>query len=260
MSTVVFADSLVTLHHARFEAVLTPGLDADLAIVDPPYGDTSLPWDRLATEWVGPVTDALKPTGSIWLWGSLSSLLAMLPVAAERGWRVSQDVVWEKQNGTGLAADRFRRVHEHVVHLYRARRWADVYHQPQYSADAQTRRVRRRQRPKHWGDIGAGAYRTDDGGDRLVRSVLFERNDHGRALHPTQKPLGITRTLIEYACPGRGEGLVLDPYSGSASTLVAARDCNRRALGAEVDAAYAQAAARRLSAAPLAFGDSWSGS
>jgi site-specific DNA-methyltransferase (adenine-specific) len=38
---------------------------------------------------------------------------------AEHGFKYSQDVVWEKQNGTGFHNDRFRRVHEHAVMFYR---------------------------------------------------------------------------------------------------------------------------------------------
>ena len=35
-------------------------------------------------------------------------------------WRYAQDIVWEKHNGSGFHADRFKRVHEHAVQFYRA--------------------------------------------------------------------------------------------------------------------------------------------
>lgn len=233
----------VELVHAKFEEVLPSIEGADLAIVDPPYGDTALDWDRVAIEWLPYVEDALKPNGSVWLWGSLRYLMVALPAAEERGWQVSQDIVWEKHNGSGSAADRFRRVHEHAVLLYRGP-WADVYRDPQFSLDATPRKVRRKQRPAHWGDIGEHAYKTDDDGPRFLRSVMYERSAHGSAIHPTQKPLGITRTLIQYACPPGG--LVIDPYAGSGTTLVAAQQCGRAAVGAEMDEGYAVAAADRL--------------
>ena len=245
---IAYVDELVTLHHGRYEDVLPSIEGADLAIVDPPYGDTSLDWDRLDLDWLPTVSAALQPHGSIWLWGSLRYLMAAVPAALEAGWAVSQDIVWEKHNGSGSFADRFRRVHEHAVMLYRGK-WVDVYADPQYSKDATPRRVRRKQRPAHWGDIGEHAYRSEDGGPRLLRSVMFERSAHGSAIHPTQKPLGVTRTLIQYSCPPGG--LVVDPYAGSATTLVAARMCGRRAVGCEVNGEYVDRAVRRLGHAPL---------
>src|SRR3546814_5592817 len=60
--------------------------------------------------------------------------------------------------------------------------------------DAVAKQVRRKTRPTHTGDIDLGAYRSEDGGPRLQRSVIDVRSCHGHAEHPTQKPLGIIRS------------------------------------------------------------------
>lgn len=66
----------------------------------------------------------------------------------------------------------------------------------------------------------------------------------GNRLHPTQKPINILRPLIEAFCPL--DGIVLDPFCGSGSTLVAARFAGRTALGVELDKNYCHTAGLRL--------------
>jgi DNA modification methylase len=64
-------------------------------------------------------------------------------------------------------------------------------------------------------------------------------------LHPTQKPVSVLLPLIEtFSAPG---GLVLDPFAGSASTLIAARMLGRKWLGVELDSKYHALACKRLS-------------
>jgi len=62
--------------------------------------------------------------------------------------------------------------------------------------------------------------------------------------HPTPKPLGVTRWLVDRASePGE---TVLDPFMGSGTTLVAAKRCGRQAIGIEIEERYCEMAAERL--------------
>lgn len=74
--------------------------------------------------------------------------------------------------------------------------------------------------------------------------------DAGR-VHPTQKPVVLMAQIITWA--GRG-GLVLDPYMGSGTTLRAAKDLGRKAIGIELEERYCEIAAKRLGQEVLDFG------
>lgn len=71
--------------------------------------------------------------------------------------------------------------------------------------------------------------------------------------HPTQKPVALMRQLISRT---KGDDVLLDPFAGSGSTLRAAKDLGRKAIGVETNEAYCEIAARRLSQGVLAFGES----
>jgi site-specific DNA-methyltransferase (adenine-specific) len=237
-----YADESVTLYLGDMREVLTAlDLTADCAVVDPPYGETSLAWDRWPDGWPSLVAEV---TSSMWCFGSMRMFLDRRD---EFGcWKLSQDVVWRKQNGSGFQADRFKRVHEHALHWYRDR-WDSVHHDvPRiHSGVKEKGRVIRNGHlaADHLGVIGSGAW-TDDG-TRLTPSVIDARNMWRRgAIHPTEKPVEVLDPLIRYACPPGGT--VLDCFAGSGSTAVAARMSGRKAVLIEADERYCEAIANRL--------------
>ena len=225
----------------------------DMILADPPYGDTSLAWDRRVEGWLVLARAALAPTGSMWVFGSLRSFMASAGRFADAGLRLAQEIVWEKQNGGSFHADRFKRVHELAVQFYPAETpWGEIYNDPQTTPDATARTVRRKQRPPHTGKIDPGYYVSHDGGPRLMRSVIYVRNCHGRAIHPTEKPVGLLDVLIRTSCPPHG--LVGDWFAGSGAAGEACQLAERRYVGCEIDVGMAQRARDRL-AAVLPFGE-----
>lgn len=245
MTAPYWSDGTVTLYHGDCRELLTELGPADCIVADPPYGETSLGWDRWPADWL--LLAAVR-ADSLWCFGSFRTFLEHADEFRRADWKLSQDIVWEKHNGSGFHADRFKRVHEQVTHWYRGD-WASAYHEAPTTPDATARTVRTKGRPVHMGDLKRTTYTVEDGGPRLMRSVIYVRSMHGRAIHPTEKPVGILTPLIEYACPPGG--LVIDPFAGSGSTLEAARMTGRRAIGVEVDERYCELAARRLSQGDL---------
>jgi len=238
-----FVDDNVALYLGDCREVLPAlGVTADLVLADPPYGETSLAWDRWPDGWLDA---AAKCANSLWCFGSLR-MFGEHWAEFCASWKFSHDVVWEKHNGSGFTADRFKRVHEQPVHWYRGD-WGQLYRDvPRIAAkdpsDRYTRRARGTQAAPHMRVINDAPFTQD--GTRLMRSVIQVPSMKGRAIHPTEKPLGILDPLIRYACPP--DGLVIDPFAGSGSTLDAARQSGRRAIGIEGFEPYAEKAARRL--------------
>jgi len=238
--TPYFAAPGVTLYLGDCREIIPAlGLVADLIVTDPPYASTSLAWDRWPEGWV---EIAAAASSSMWCFGSLR--MFMERAADFAAWTCSQDIVWEKHNGSGFHADRFRRIHESAAHFYRGS-WSDAYHDAVYGLGARAKTVRSKRRPTHTGDIERSAYRTQEGGPKLETSILRASSMHGKAIHPTQKPTGILEPLIQYGCkPG---GTVLDLFAGSGAVLDAARRCGRIGVGIEAKEEYAERARLRLS-------------
>lgn len=90
-----------------------------------------------------------------------------------------------------------------------------------------------------WSNLGGPARLFHHRWNGLVRDS--ERGE--KRWWPTQKPLALMRWVIE-RCPA---GTVLDPYTGSGSTLVAAKSLGRPAIGIEIEEAACKAAATRCS-------------
>lgn len=94
--------------------------------------------------------------------------------------------------------------------------------------------------------IAGAGWSGDSRGSSILRHNA--RTDSGR-LHPTEKPVALMLDLMRCAPPG----IVLDPCMGSGTTLVAARDLGRAAIGCDCDERYCEIAARRLDQALLPF-------
>ncbi len=210
---IYYEDEKVTLIHGDCR---DHWIECDAVVTDPPYQRTQLEWDTEVRGWLECIL-----ADQMWLFSPLRFFLNnRLP------WHLAEDVIWEKQNGSGMANDRFRRVHETITHWYRGK-WGELYHKtPRDVVDVQ-RALRWKERPDQWG--GQKRVQTEDGGKRIMRSVLKIRNLHGRAVHPTQKPVELLKPLVESIT----RDTVYDPFAGSGSTLIAAKALGLKAVGVQ---------------------------
>jgi site-specific DNA-methyltransferase (adenine-specific) len=248
------ADGLSQFYHGDRLALMQalPDGSFDCIWTDPPYllsndGTTCVAgrrrsvnkgaWDRSGgvavdhafnREWLGECWRLLKPAGTIWVSGThhvyLSAGMAML----ELGFRILNDIVWEKPNPPpNLGCRCFTHASEMLLWATKARRGGPQRYTFDYAA-----------------------MKAENGGRQMKnvwRIGAASKSEKGHGKHPTQKPLElIERCLRASTRPG---DRVLDPFAGSGSTGVACLRLGRRFTGCELEAAYAHIAARRLQAA-----------
>ncbi len=215
----------ITIYHGDCREILPHLPVADLLLTDPPYG---VGWkssrgahdvlrgdggDLLLESWLPAALGRLRRGRHMYVFGSTKR-----DIPGE--WKVCGlgGLVWDKGvMGLGSTASPWGPAHEMILFG--------------------VQEISKANREKNY---GATAARLRKG------SVLRHQRPHSgqTSRHPTEKPTSLLRVLIESSSTF-GE-LVLDPFSGSGSTLEAARAEGRNAVGIEIDEKYCEVAADRL--------------
>lgn len=215
MSAPYYSDDLVTLFHGDCREA-TAWLDADVLVTDPPYG---VKWTSGVTSYrrtTARVVGKTDPIAGDEDAGSRDAILEMWgsrPAVVFGSWRVEKPkkvqhrLIWHKKGqAPGPVCAPFMSQDEEIYIL------------------------------------GTGFRASSP----PLRSVLTTTEARSLAVsqvgHPTPKPVGLMEVLID-RCP---PGVVADPFAGSGSTLLAAKNLGRRAIGVEVDERYCEIAASRL--------------
>jgi DNA modification methylase len=169
------------------------------------------------------------------------------------GWRWVETYIWAKPNAIpGKFGPRTKDSFEYVYHFARtAKPYFDLGSiRVPYKADA-SEIARRKQDTlgRRNTEAGFGRDRTKtyllggaDPGN--VVSVPQSYNQHRGVAHTAAMPEGLAEFFVKAACPA--DGVVIDPFAGSATTVVVARRLGRRAGGFELHADYVAEGLRRI--------------
>jgi site-specific DNA-methyltransferase (adenine-specific) len=221
----------------------------DLVFADPPYNIKKAEWDNFESQkmyidwslqWIQQVSRVLKSTGSLYICG-FSEILADLKHPASRYFKKCRWLIWHYKNKANLG-NNWGRSHESIIHFRKSEAASlniDAIRIP-YGAhtlkypdhpQAETSNFGNGKPRVNWIPHPAGAKPKDVLDIPTTCNGMGEKTDH-----PTQKPEELVRKFV-LASSKRGD-LVLDPFSGSGTTLVVAEQLGRGWLGCDTSDEY----------------------
>lgn len=217
----------------------------DMIFADPPYflsnGGISYQagrvvcvdkgdWDKGMTQsevddfnerWLSLCRDKLKPEGTIWVSGTYHNIFSVASALTRLGYKILNVVTWAKTNPPpNISCRYFTFSTEFIIWARRSEKVPHYYDYP----------LMRR--------INGGKQMTD-----VWRLPAIGRWEKTCGKHPTQKPLPLlSRIILASTRPG---AWILDPFSGSSTTGIAASLLGRRFLGIDREEEYVEMSRRR---------------
>lgn len=248
-----YDDKGITLYHGDCLAVMAGLADRsfDAVICDPPYGTTACSWDTVipfAPMWAQ-LMRLIRPRGAIVLFGSQPFTSAL--VMSNPGW-YRHSWVWDKRRATGGANAEIApmKAHEDVIifgkhgvtYIPQMGLWEDITRSRKRSAFR--KKTESFSHADHYSPGREEQLRRGRYPDTVLRIPALGSIDPERTAHPTQKPLALLEYLVKtYTQEG---DVILDFTAGSGTTLRAAKNLKRRAIGIELLEPYCAVTVARL--------------
>jgi site-specific DNA-methyltransferase (adenine-specific) len=225
---------------------LMPAGSVDALFADPPYrlsgGGVTVKSGRLAPvdkgdwdrsmglvkdhefnlRWLRAARRVLKPDGTLWVTGTHHIIFSTGFALQSLGFRIINDITWEKPDPPPNA------LHTAFTHAHETLLWASRGKGHTFNYDLINSPDPASQMSSVW------------------RIPPVPKREKRMGYHPTQKPLRLVRRAL-LASTQEGD-LVFDPFCGSGTTGVAAKELNRFFVGAELEEEFCELAARRIRA------------
>ncbi|VVC00396.1 Modification methylase MwoI [uncultured archaeon] len=241
--TLYNADCVETLSRLPEESV-------DLIFADPPYflsngGITckagkmvsvnKAEWDKsqglgkdfdFTTNWLSGCKKVLKKNGSIWISGTMHNIYQVGFALQLLDYKILNEISWYKPNAPpNLSCRYFAHSHETLI-------WAKKGKEAQHTFNYQEM--------KEWPD------KLSPQGKQMKSVWLIPLTPPSEKIfgkHPTQKPLELLRRIITSS--SNKENTVLDPFNGSGTTGVVAKELGRKYIGIDLEKKFLDLAIRR---------------
>lgn len=176
---------------------------------------------------------SLKPGGAFYVWHADKNGSAVAAAMAEAGVPPKQRLIWVKNNLVQSLNNDYQNKHESC--WYGWRKGAAHFFTPDRTQTTVFEDAREFAKMSK-AELVALLEQIFDEDSGVPVDVIHEKRPHVNDLHPTMKPVRlIARTMRNSTRPGE---LVLDPFGGSGTTIIAAEQLGRRAYLMEIDPRY----------------------
>jgi site-specific DNA-methyltransferase (adenine-specific) len=199
-----------------------------LALVDKGAWDKSMGFEgdhRFNVGWLREARRILKPDGTIWVTGTHHIIFSLGFALQSMNFKLINQITWHKPDPPpNVLHTAFTHAHETLLWASKGKAARHTFNYDLINSRDPTAQV-------------SSVWR--------IPAVPGREKLHGR--HPTQKPLRLVRRAV-LASTTEGD-LVFDPFCGSGTTGVAAKELDRYFVGAETEREFAELAGRRIGAA-----------
>ena len=243
----MYTNNLTKLYHGNTLELLKefPENSVDVVMTDPPFflsnggitcqngqmvtvdkGD----WDKLDsmtmeefyTTVLIELKRILKPDGTIWLFGTMHNVYTLGYLLNKLEYKIMNNITWQKTNpAPNLGCRMFTHSTETIL-------WAKQNEKSKHFFDYQL--MKEMNNNKQMKDVWT--------------TSTTKKSEKKLGKHPTQKPLEIMEKMI--LASTKEDSLILDPFAGSGTTLVAANKLNRQSIGIDLEKEYIELAIARI--------------
>lgn len=172
-------------------------------------------------KWISLVRDKMKDNATIWISGTMHNIFSIGQILIELGFKILNIITWEKTNPPpNFSCKYFTHSSEQII-------WARKYpHIPHYFNYELMKALNGNKQMK---DVW-----------RLPSIAPWEKNC---GKHPTQKPLALLSRII--LASTKPNAWILDPFTGSSTTGIAANLFNRKFVGIDKEESFLQMSIKR---------------
>ncbi|MDR1379435.1 MAG: site-specific DNA-methyltransferase [Synergistaceae bacterium] len=230
----------------------------DVLFADPPYNIKKADWDKFdsqeeyiawSIQWIKEASRILKPAGSLYVCG-FSEILADIKHPAMKYFAGCKWLIWSYKNKANMGND-WGRSHESILHLRKSKNYkmnvddvripygAHTLKYPSHPQAETSQYGNGRKTTTLWRPHPMGAKPKDVFEIPTICNGMPEKTNH-----PTQKPEELLRKIL--LASSNPFDVVLDPFSGSGTTLVVAEQLGRKWIGCDNNFEYNEWAIERL--------------